>query len=270
MKVTIIIPCYNHATYIGECLDSVVAQTYTNWDCVIVDDGSQDDSVKIIEELIKNDKRFQLIAQENLGVSAARNRAIASSTGTFILPLDADDFLESSYIEDCIKAYNKRPDLQLVYGLVKRFGEEQGISNVESFSMERLLYGNFIHCSAMFRKDAWKAAGGYDESMHTGLEDWEFWINILKENPKVHCIEKLGLHYRIKNDSRNNSFSNSEFAKIKKYISKKHIAEYLKIIGDLPTFLKEYRKMEINIAFLKTSAKHALKVLVNKMQLWKM
>ena len=91
---SIIIPVYNVAPYLRECLDSVLAQTFTDWEAICVDDGSTDDSGAILDEYVARDKRFRVIHQKNAGVSAARNRALQVALGEWITFLDGDDRFE--------------------------------------------------------------------------------------------------------------------------------------------------------------------------------
>lgn len=93
-KVSIIVPVYKTEAYIAECLDSVLAQTYQDFEVICVDDGSPDNSVEIIKEYSKNDPRISYVRQENAGLSAARNTGIRNAKGEYILPLDSDDMLE--------------------------------------------------------------------------------------------------------------------------------------------------------------------------------
>jgi glycosyltransferase involved in cell wall biosynthesis len=98
--VSIIIPLYNAANYIESCLTSVVKQTYTNLQVIIVNDGSTDDSLTIVIQFIRDDSRFTLVNQENKGCSAAKNKGLQYATGDFIQYLDADDILSENKIEE--------------------------------------------------------------------------------------------------------------------------------------------------------------------------
>ncbi len=97
--ISLIIPVYNTQDYIRHCLDSVVAQSDMNWECLCVDDGSTDDSARIVEEYAQRDARFKLIRQENRGVSAARNAALRLAQGDYISFLDSDDYLHPRMFE---------------------------------------------------------------------------------------------------------------------------------------------------------------------------
>lgn len=121
IKVSIIIPVYNVEKYLKRCLDSVLCQTYTNFEVILVDDGSTDNSRDICDEYKKYDKRIKVIHKNNEGVSVARNKGIEVATGKYILFLDSDDFIEKNCIEILIKSIsNKKYDL-VIYGYIMEF-----------------------------------------------------------------------------------------------------------------------------------------------------
>ena len=90
-KVSVIVPCYNQAQYLDEALQSILNQSFTDWECIVVNDGSKDNTEFISNEWIKKDSRFKYVYQDNGGLSNARNVGIKKAEGEFILPLDADD-----------------------------------------------------------------------------------------------------------------------------------------------------------------------------------
>ena len=100
--ISIIIPVYNAEKYLRQCLDSVLAQTYTNWECLLVDDGSKDSSGTICDEYASKDSRFKVFHKENGGVSSARNVGIDNMTGEFVSFIDADDLLYPSSLAELI------------------------------------------------------------------------------------------------------------------------------------------------------------------------
>jgi len=105
-SVSVIVPCYEQAKYLPEAIESVVNQTYTNWECIIVNDGSTDNTIQVAEFLIEkyNDKQLIIINQTNKGLPEARNCGIKASKGKYILPLDADDKLYPEMLEKCTSA----------------------------------------------------------------------------------------------------------------------------------------------------------------------
>ena len=100
MKFSIIIPVYNSSNYITRCLESIQKQTFANFECIIIDDGSTDNSLSICNEYNKSDPRFIIIHQENKGVSAARNTGLNAATGDYIVFVDSDDFIELNLLQE--------------------------------------------------------------------------------------------------------------------------------------------------------------------------
>ena len=102
--VSVVVPCYNHAEYLNESVASVVAQTFQNWECIIVDDGSTDDTESVARQLSQEDTRIKYLHKTNGGLADARNKGIEAAKGEFILPLDADDKISSNYMEAALRA----------------------------------------------------------------------------------------------------------------------------------------------------------------------
>lgn len=128
--ISIITPCYNAERYIAETIECVIAQTYSNWEMVICDDGSTDESVKIIEALASKDSRIRLIKQVNAGAAAATNTAYDASKGEIIAFLDADDLFEAGKLNACVQAFQERPDSGFLTHRLKgidHLGQENGI-----------------------------------------------------------------------------------------------------------------------------------------------
>ncbi|WP_231461837.1 glycosyltransferase family A protein [Pedobacter sp. Leaf132] len=201
--VSIIVPCFNHGEFLAETLTSVFNQSYKHWECIIVNDGSNDWSEHIALEWSNKDDRFIYYTQSNQGVSVARNNGIKKSTGSYILPLDADDVIHENYLEEAIITFENNPNLKLVYCNGKKFGLENESLNLNKYNYKDLLLGNMIFCSAMFKKTDFYNTSGYDNDMHNGLEDWEFWIRFLDQESKVIKLEKEYFFYRIRENSRN-------------------------------------------------------------------
>ena len=200
--VSIIVPCYNCAPYISETLDSVLSSSYSLWECIVIDDGSTDASSQIASEYVTKDSRFKLIQQRNLGVSIARNNGIEAAKGEYILPLDADDLIASTYIEKAVNVLESDDSVKLVYCKADFFGEKKGHFNLD-YSYEKLLWYNEIFNCAMYRKSDFIKTGGYAKNMQKGYEDWDFWLSFLTKNDKVVRLDETLFFYRIKKESRN-------------------------------------------------------------------
>lgn len=176
-KVSIIVPCFNHAKYLEECIQSVISQSYTNWECIIVDDGSTDNTETVSRSLENN--RILYIHQENKGLSGARNTGIRNATGDYILPLDADDTLNPLALEKMISVFRENPETLVVFSDTVTFGHTQKKSSLqEKFTLRELLLGNKLYCTSMFEKKYFDEGIIYDENLRHGFEDWEFWIQL--------------------------------------------------------------------------------------------
>ena len=229
--VSIIVPCYNQAQYLDEALQSVVNQTYENWECIIVNDGSTDNTEEMAKVWIEKDIRFSYILLENGGLSNARNSGIFKAIGEFILPLDADDKIGHDYLKLALYELQKDASLKLVYCKAEKFGEEKGEWILKNFSLKLLAIDNMIFCSALYRKKDWEQVDGYDVNMVYGLEDWEFWLAILKNGGNVKRLDYVGFYYRIKKNSMIINIETTNRKKMMEYISVKHADFIVKQIG---------------------------------------
>ena len=181
--VSIIIPCYRQAEYISEAIESVISQTYDNWECIIIDDGSPDNTKDISSLYIRYDKRIKYIYQENQGVSNARNNGILFSRGKYILPLDADDIIASTYVEKAVSILESHPEYAVAGTLIQRFDEEgywgtpgkgHKVSVKDIFQLRA-----FTHPSVMMRKTALTKVGGYTVSPLTmRSQDFDLWCKL--------------------------------------------------------------------------------------------
>lgn len=240
LLVSIIVPCYNQAQYLDEALQSVLDQTYTNWECFIINDGSPDNTEEIARKWVEKDVRFVYLYKENGGLSSARNAGIEIASGKYILPLDADDKIAASYIELGIDFFQRDSDLKVVYCKAEKFGDEYGIWQLPPFSIYDLGQYNMIFCSAIFKKEDWELVGGYDINMIYGLEDWEFWISILKNGGNIKCLDEVGFYYRIRVNSMARVINHEERSYSTQYVAKKHIDFFIKNYDMLNRGRKNY------------------------------
>ena len=199
--VSIIVPCYKQAIFLPETLNSVIAQTYRNWQCIIVNDGSPDNTSEVAKTYCKKDTRFLLLEQENQGLAMARNNGIKYSHGEYILPLDSDDLIEPAYIEKAIKYYIENPNTKLVYSEADRFYEKNESWNLPEYKYENEIWVNSIFCSAIYKRSDYDKTIGYNPNMKGGLEDWDFWLSLLNKNDHVYRIPEVLFHYRFKENS---------------------------------------------------------------------
>lgn len=240
-NVSIILPCYNQGEFLSDALDSILKQTYPDWEAIIVNDGSTDKTEEIAMKYVAKDNRIHYYFQHNKGVSAARNNAINNAAGEFILPLDPDDILEPTYIEKCLKMFEQHNDCVLAYSKTKFFGAKEGEWNLPTYdNYSSLLLGNRIVCTSLFKKEDCVKAGGYDEKMLIGLEDWEFYLRLLNTNKKVYQIKETLFRYRIKEVSRSTECGKADnFKRVIMYVYKKHLDTYIQYYGTHIELLQE-------------------------------
>jgi glycosyltransferase involved in cell wall biosynthesis len=244
LLVSVVVPCYNQALYLSEALQSILEQTYTNWECIIVNDGSTDNTEIVATEWMLKDGRFKYLKKENGGLSSARNYGIKNTNGDYILTLDADDKFEKTFIEKGVKIFRQdcgigivscwgyRFDNYKVYGLFKPNGKD----------LQDYLFNSAALASCLFRKQCWSEVDGYDEDMKKGYEDWEFFLRVSKEGWRSEIIEEPLFFYRQHITSMRTIAQNNFDLEIKNYIYFKHkdlyvenferVIEYFLFIAD--------------------------------------
>lgn len=179
-RVSVVITCYNLANLLPQCLDSIANQTYSNWECIVVDDCSPDRTKDVVDLYSKTDPRFIYVRNEtNQYLAEARNVGIRLANGKYILPLDADDMLHKTAVENMAAALDKDRSIDIAYGSMMNLYDDDrreiGRWPV-AFRMERLMAGqNQCPYSSMFRRKVWDYIGGYRKHIRTA-EDADFWV----------------------------------------------------------------------------------------------
>ncbi|WP_294290360.1 glycosyltransferase family A protein [uncultured Chryseobacterium sp.] len=264
--ISIIVPCYNQAEYLDECLQSVYDQSYQDWECIIVNDGSPDDTAEVVKRWIERDNRFHYLFKTNGGLSSARNAGIEIAKGEWILPLDADDNISKQYLRLAEKEFNK--NYTVIYCEAEKFGTESGKWILEDYNKKNLAVENIIFCSAFFKKESWIQVNGYDTNLIYGWEDWDFWISLLKNGGLVYKIPEICFYYRIKDvsmitdmKSADNSF---KITISKNIIYKKHIEFFTKELGDFQILYKTNQRLMLENIYLKNILNSKRYRLVNK------
>lgn len=209
LKVSVIIPCYNAAKYISETLRSVLNQTMQNFEIIIVDDGSTDESAVIVKSF--KDPRIHYVYQINRGHAATRNTAIRKAKGKFIAFLDSDDVWHASKLE---KQLQLTTSYDAVYCGYRNISEDGGSSDQKKTKhihtenlKDAILSGNVISgslSSVLIRKDVIENAGYLREDILIG-EDWEYWFRILWGNYTFGFVDEELVSVRVRNGSVQNS-----------------------------------------------------------------
>jgi glycosyltransferase involved in cell wall biosynthesis len=203
-EVSVIVPCYNYGHFLAETLESVRLQTFQNWECIVVDDGSVDNSREVILTFVATDTRIKYIYQENRGSSAARNAGIRAAKGAFLQFLDADDLIEKRKLELQVSFLSGNPDIDIVYGSVRYFTTEQpglrlffmkdddppwmpNVSGKGTPIISALIKSNIMVVSApLVSRSVITHVGYFDETLRF-CEDYEYWLRC--------SISEIAFHY---------------------------------------------------------------------------
>jgi glycosyltransferase involved in cell wall biosynthesis/GT2 family glycosyltransferase len=176
-SVSIVIPAYNPQPFLLEAIASARAQSCGAVEIILVNDGTSTSAgLTVLHAAAPAVDRY--IEQPNLGLAAARNAGFRAASSEFIIPLDADDLLEPNYARVCLAALAQHPDAAFVYTDYRVFGSQSYVEYAPEYNFYRLLERNYLTYAALIRQADWETAGGYDESMTRGYEDWEFWLRL--------------------------------------------------------------------------------------------
>lgn len=192
--VSVIITCYNYGDYVADAIESVLNQTYTKIELIVIDDGSTDSSQKVIEKY-KDNPKVRIVSRKNKGVIYTRNQGVRLSTGVYVMQLDADDTLEPTYVEECVQKAEQEK-LDIVYTQTRIFGRVEFVSEHPKFNLERLKHHGYIHASSLVRKARMKE-DPYDTYLDKlGNEDWDMFLDMCLDGSKAGLINKPLLNYR--------------------------------------------------------------------------
>ncbi|MWV29103.1 glycosyltransferase family A protein [Aurantiacibacter rhizosphaerae] len=209
-RVAVIVPAYGVAHLLGAALESLLAQTMTQWECVVVDDGAPDDVASAVAPFL-SDTRITFLQTENGGVSTARNRAIAETSAPLIALLDGDDMLRPEYLARTCQALEADPAARLVtvnariFGAVPQerqcFTGPQGSGDGIRGSLGDVLDRSFgVYIGSTFRRADFDAIGGFDPAM-THAEDFDLWVRLMLLGGHALYIDEVLADYRVRGQS---------------------------------------------------------------------
>jgi glycosyltransferase involved in cell wall biosynthesis len=261
--ISVIMPAYNASRFIRQALDSILRQTYQDFEVIVVDDGSIDDTLHILQDYARRDPRFTVIQNDHGGACKARNTAIAIARHPWIASLDADDVALPNRFERQLAAASQQPEVVVwgsymqqinvddkVIGLIR-----QGPNSVAEFNAidrsQRTLYVN--NSSSMFRRDLAQQLGGFDERLKAG-QDTELWDRMAQHGPIVILPEALG-QYRIHGTSITAKRFTEQY-KVHSFLRARNLAQkhgqtltleqYMATYDDVPPMRRFFRSMSIN------------------------
>ncbi|MGH2268585.1 glycosyltransferase family 2 protein [Streptococcus uberis] len=277
-KVSIIIPIYNTGNYLAQCIDSLLAQSYKNIEIILINDGSVDNSETICQNYARKDERIRYFSQDNQGVSAARNNGLREATGSYVMFVDGDDWLESNAVSEmmCIIENNNTDGCYC-----SRYYQNHDtvmISTVQNLGLyidaklimiEHLLY-RFIASPCFSIVNLEKVKDCYfDEELFT-LEDWEYNLRVLSRLESLSIIDRPYYHYRfVKGSASNSELTFRKLScllipeKVNAYIVEHH-QELVKYVDYVPVFLLNHMLVVLANSTYKKSEAEMLKKFARK------
>lgn len=191
--VSVITPTFNYGALIGETLDSLRRQTLADWECVVVDDGSTDDTAEVVARFARDDARFRYVRQANRRQAAAKNAGLAATAGRYVQFLDADDLIEPRKFERQVEYLERHPEVDILYGGVRYFRTDRPGERLRSMCGEdrpwmpetsgrgrdvlsALVENNIMVINApLVRRGVIESVGPFDERLPPA-EDWDYWV----------------------------------------------------------------------------------------------
>lgn len=200
-KISVIVPCYNQEKYIKECLDSLVSQTFKDYEVIVIDDGSTDDSAEIVNEYVKHNKNIRLIRQANQGVVVARNNAIKQAQGTYIYPLDADDVISPSCLEKLLtRRFNAGQSLSMLNDEFSTFivGSDQVWRHDFIKNEKEAYFFSFANCEK--KLISYAASFGVDtiNATETEIDEYKMLMSLfdaisVREDSGINICQEMGV-----------------------------------------------------------------------------
>lgn len=222
MRVSIVIPCWHQEEYMREAIESAITQT-TPCEVICILDGDTPESLRIAEQY---KPEIKVVQQVNKGLASARNTGIMNATSEWILPLDADDFLNENCVEQLLKLADETK-ADILAPSIQCFGEgDTTIILKPKPSIDDFRLGNHIGYFSMYKREMALALGGYSTRMVQGYEDLHFWVNALTRGYKVETTPEILVKYRTK-----------EVSMWKNAVKGHHVELMQQIFKDFPNFL---------------------------------
>nr|MCR4717160.1 glycosyltransferase [Lachnospiraceae bacterium] len=236
--VSVIMPVYNGGIYLEQAIKSIIDQTYTNIELIIIDDGSKDDSLELINRFMNADKRISCLSRENKGLVYTLNELISMAKGDYIARMDADDYSRPDRIKEQVDYLNANPQIYLCGTNFEIMSDDEltesdlkylnifkdMVDNFTTSPTDTIFYGHhLLHPTWMFRKQLIDLVGGYRNYKH--YEDGEFLFRVAYNGLAVGKVDKTLLDYRVHAQSK--SFISSQQSELKLDSMRFHIDYYI-------------------------------------------
>ena len=206
--VSIVMPAYNVEPYVGDAIRSALAQTYGDFELIVVDDGSKDGTAEIVRDLARQDRRIHLVQQLNRGLAGARNSALRASRGEFFALLDSDDLWEPEFLAQQLAVMHLRPDVDIVTGNGWYLGGAHHGQLARPYPDTRpdpvlaSIIGDewSVFIMSVVRRRVYTTIGPFDEAMRSN-EDYDFWLRAALADFRFARNDRPLGHYRVRTDS---------------------------------------------------------------------
>lgn len=234
--ISIIMPAYNSERYIAEAVESVLTQSYTNWELVIVDDGSSDRTPEIIDEYAERDRRIKVFHRKNSGVSAARNFALQNICGEYVTFIDSDDIYHPSRLEIMLEAFEQHPKCDAVFAEHKEFKGDISINDTVGLSKTELINEDIMKniisdtrkhfvCNAMLKSEIAKKEKFAPIRF---AEDFCYFRDCARHFKQITALDKVLYYYRRDNEN----------AMTCNFLTEKYVPDYMKLVENIYGFCK--------------------------------
>ena len=233
-RVSVIVTCYNLGQYLEESVGSVIAQTYQDFEILIVDDGSTDAQTRALLDTFER-PQTRVLRVPHRGLAAARNTGLAHATGQYVCSLDADDRLDPEFLAETVRILDSDPAATFVSTWLRMFGEQEWEWKPERCDFPALLCENTVLTAALVRRDAVLAAGGYDEAMpEQGDEDWDLWLTLVEHGHRGVILPRILFSYRRRPGSMStHSWYGAGHVPLAAYRFRKHSESYRRWLTDV-------------------------------------
>ncbi len=248
--VSVILPAYNQATYLGQAVQSVLNQSYIDFELIVIDDGSTDHTKQVACSF--NDPRLRYIYQDNQGLSAARNTGIRESKGPYLTYLDSDDLFLPAKLAHLCQVLDERPEIGFVAGQAVPI-DEQGNPIGKIFNKplpedrRQLLLGNPLHVGSVMLRRSWQEKVGFFDTGLRSYEDWDMWLRLVKAGCPMDWIARPVSLYR---------FHGAQMTRQGAQMTEATFAVLDKIFSDpsLPSSWRQYHDRAYSNAYLRAAA----------------
>jgi glycosyltransferase involved in cell wall biosynthesis len=201
LLISIILSTHNQDKYISEAIESVLAQTFKDYELIIINDASTDDTQKIIDNYSTSNHKIKSYKTDDIGLSRTRNFGVSHSSGQYLLFLDGDDKIHPEFLINVWNVIKENPEIGFVYTDTQHFDGANTFWEQPEYNFHNILEQNFVCSCSLIRREAYYDTDGFDNGNFGYWEDWEFWINLGAKGWYGKHIPKKLFYYRIHKDS---------------------------------------------------------------------